>query len=139
MNSQMSTQTLQQKSQLYHLLFKVRKVPIMKFRQVVVLPILLLFQSYKKFVKQIIQSKSILFFSDVHCELSLNNHLAYQTSALLKDYVQIDPRVKTLLISLRFWVSIQFTGLQKQGLQAQIPTQYLIPYYAPVSYLKWSR
>ena len=63
----------------------------------------------------------ILFYiSDVRCELSLNNHLAYQTSALLRDYVQVEPRVKTLLISLRFWVntvylfnnlSILFLGL----------------------------
>ena len=56
----------------------------------------------------------------MRCELSLNNHLAYQTSALLRDYVQVEPRVKTLLISLRFWVntiylfndlSILFLGL----------------------------
>ncbi len=37
----------------------------------------------------------------IRCELSLNNHLAYQTSSLLRDYVQVDARAKTLLICLR--------------------------------------
>ena len=51
----------------------------------------------------------------MRCELSLNNHLAFQTSALLRDYVRIDPRVKTLLIGLRFWAHICKLDRQAEG------------------------
>ena len=39
------------------------------------------------------------FAAGCRCELSLNNNLAYQTSALLRDYVQLDSRAKILLVS----------------------------------------
>lgn len=51
----------------------------------------------------------------VRCELSLNNHLAYQTSALLRDYVFLDPRVRTLLVALRFWANICKLDRQAEG------------------------
>lgn len=51
----------------------------------------------------------------IRCELSLNNHLAYQTSALLRDYVLLDPRVRTLLVSLRFWANICKLDRQAEG------------------------
>lgn len=51
----------------------------------------------------------------MRCELSLNNHLAYQTSALLRDYVNLSPRGKTLLVCLRFWAHICKLDRQAEG------------------------
>ena len=35
------------------------------------------------------------------CELSLNNHMAVQTTKLLRDYMCLDPRVHTLAVVIR--------------------------------------
>ena len=51
----------------------------------------------------------------IRCELSLNNNLAFQTSALIRDYVGLDPRVKTLLVALRFWAHICKLDRQAEG------------------------
>ena len=40
------------------------------------------------------------------CELSLNNHHAYQTSSLLKDFWSLDPRVRTVGVAFRYWASV---------------------------------
>jgi DNA polymerase sigma len=34
----------------------------------------------------------VFFVGEIRCELSLNNHMAYQTSALLRDYAMLDSR-----------------------------------------------
>ena len=52
---------------------------------------------------------------NIRCELSLNNHLAYQTSALLRDYVRLEPRVKTLVVALRYWAHICKLDRQAEG------------------------
>ena len=52
---------------------------------------------------------------NTRCELSLNNHLAYQTSALLRDYLRLDPRVKILAVALRFWANICKLDRQAEG------------------------
>ena len=54
-------------------------------------------------------------FLPMHCELSLNNHNAFQTSQLLADYCMIDPRVRTLGICLRFWARICKLDRQAEG------------------------
>ena len=52
---------------------------------------------------------------ETRCELSLNNHLAYQTSALLRDYVRLEPRFKTLVVALRYWAHICKLDRQAEG------------------------
>ena len=58
---------------------------------------------------------NLLFFSPFRCELSLNNHMAYQTSALLRDYGLLDPRVTTLAIAMRFWAHMCKLDRQAEG------------------------
>lgn len=53
--------------------------------------------------------------SRLKCELSLNNHLAYETSALLRDYALLDVRVKTLVTALRYWAKICKLDRQAEG------------------------
>lgn len=52
---------------------------------------------------------------NIRCELSLNNHLAYQTSALLRDYVRLEPRFKTLVVALRYWAHLCKLDRQAEG------------------------
>ena len=42
----------------------------------------------------------------MHCELSLNNHNAFQTSQLIADYCVLDPRVRILGVCLRHWARL---------------------------------
>jgi len=49
------------------------------------------------------------------CELSLNNHHAYQTSRLLKDYWSLDPRVRTVGVAFRYWASVVRLDKQAEG------------------------
>ncbi len=50
------------------------------------------------------------------CELSLNNHLAYQTSALPRDYLLcVDPRVHTLSVAIRHWAQLCRVDRQAEG------------------------
>ena len=51
----------------------------------------------------------------MHCELSLNNHNAFQTSQLLADYYSIDSRVKTLAVCIRHWAKICKVDRQLEG------------------------
>ena len=51
----------------------------------------------------------------MQCELSLNNHNAFQTSQLLADYCLIDPRVRSLGVSLRYWAKICKVDRQSEG------------------------
>ena len=51
----------------------------------------------------------------MQCELSLNNHNAFQTSQILSDYCLMDPRVRTLGICLRFWAKICKIDRQSDG------------------------
>ena len=51
----------------------------------------------------------------MQCELSLNNHNAFQTSKILADYCLMDPRVRTLGICLRFWAKICKIDRQSDG------------------------
>ena len=51
----------------------------------------------------------------VKCELSLNNHMAYQTTALLKDYTKLDPRVRTLGVAMRYWAQLCKLDRQADG------------------------
>ncbi len=52
---------------------------------------------------------------DFDCELSLNNHHAYQTSALLRDYLSLDPRVQTLAVAIRYWAKLCMVDKQAEG------------------------
>jgi len=49
------------------------------------------------------------------CELSLNNHHAYQTSSLMKDYWTLDPRVRTVGVAFRYWASLVRLDRQAEG------------------------
>ena len=51
----------------------------------------------------------------MQCELSLNNHNAFQTSQLLADYCLIDPRVRTLGVCLRTWAKACKVDRQAEG------------------------
>jgi len=53
--------------------------------------------------------------SNLACELSLNNHHAYQTSRLLKDYWSLDPRVRTVGLAFRYWASLVRLDRQAEG------------------------
>jgi len=53
--------------------------------------------------------------SGLICELSLNNHHAYQTSSLLKDYWSLDPRVRTVGVAFRYWASMVRLDRQAEG------------------------
>jgi len=49
------------------------------------------------------------------CELSLNNHHAYQTSYLMKDYWNLDPRVRTVGVAFRYWAQLVRLDRQAEG------------------------
>eukprot|EP00092_Neocalanus_flemingeri_P000521 GFUD01000553.1.p1 GENE.GFUD01000553.1~~GFUD01000553.1.p1 ORF type:complete len:1415 (-),score=480.00 GFUD01000553.1:1102-5346(-) len=49
------------------------------------------------------------------CELSLNNHHAYQTSSLLKDYWSLDPRMRTVGVAFRYWACLVRLDRQAEG------------------------
>ena len=51
----------------------------------------------------------------MQCELSLNNHNAFQTSQLLADYCSVDPRVRCLGVCLRYWAKICKVDRQSEG------------------------
>jgi hypothetical protein len=52
-------------------------------------------------------AQSVHSNNKVHdCELCLNNHQAYHTSSLLKDYCSLDPRVRTVGVAFRYWASV---------------------------------
>jgi len=53
--------------------------------------------------------------SHLACELSLNNHHAYQTSRLLKDYWSLDSRVRTVGVAFRYWASLVRLDRQAEG------------------------
>jgi len=53
--------------------------------------------------------------SNLACELSLNNHHAYQTSRLLKDYWSLDPRVRTVGVAFRYWANLVRLDRQAEG------------------------
>jgi len=53
--------------------------------------------------------------TNLACELSLNNHHAYQTSRLLKDYWSLDPRVRTVGLAFRYWASLVRLDRQAEG------------------------
>ena len=53
--------------------------------------------------------------SAMQCELSLNNHNAFQTSLILADYCSMDSRVRTLGICLRYWAKICKIDRQSDG------------------------
>ena len=53
--------------------------------------------------------------SNLQCELSLNNSLASQTSRLLRDYNQLDPRVRVLGVGFRYWASLVRLDRQAEG------------------------
>ncbi len=55
------------------------------------------------------------YFGGTRCELSLNNKMAYQTSALLKDYGRLDPRARVLGIALRYWANLCKVDRQAEG------------------------
>ena len=54
-------------------------------------------------------------FLPMHCEISLNNHNAYQASQLLTDYCLIDPRIRTLGVCLRYWARMCKIDRQSEG------------------------
>ncbi|XP_023340002.1 terminal uridylyltransferase 7 [Eurytemora carolleeae] len=51
--------------------------------------------------------------SGLDVELSLNNHHALQTSSILQDYMELDPRVRVLGVNFRYWAAL--TKLDKQA------------------------
>jgi DNA polymerase sigma len=51
----------------------------------------------------------------LECEVSLNNHMAYHTSLLLRDYMSLDPRVHTLAVAVRFWAKTCLLDRQAVG------------------------
>ena len=53
--------------------------------------------------------------SNLHCELSLNNFHASQTSCLLRDYNSLDERVRTLGVAFRYWASLVRLDRQAEG------------------------
>ena len=53
--------------------------------------------------------------SNLQCELSLNNSLASQTSRLLRDYNQLDGRVRVLGVAFRYWASLVRLDRQAEG------------------------
>ena len=56
---------------------------------------------------------SVTFFvGSLRCELSLNNHMAYQTSALLKDYATLG-MISKFLISLKILTRNKTKHIQK--------------------------
>ena len=53
--------------------------------------------------------------SNLHCELGLNNFHASQTSSLLRDYNNMDERVRTLGVAFRYWASLVNLDRQSEG------------------------
>ena len=53
--------------------------------------------------------------SNMACELSLNNVQPFQTSSLLRDYWQLDSRVRTLGVAFRYWASLVRLDRQAEG------------------------
>ena len=53
--------------------------------------------------------------NNMSCELSLNNFHAFQTSSLLRDYWQLDSRVRTLGVAFRYWASLVRLDRQAEG------------------------
>jgi len=53
--------------------------------------------------------------SGLSCELSLNNHHAYQTSSILKDYMTLDARVRTVGVAFRYWANLVRLDRQAEG------------------------
>ena len=53
--------------------------------------------------------------SNLHCELSLNNFHASQTSCLLRDYNRLDERVRTLGVAFKYWASLVMLDRQAEG------------------------
>ena len=53
--------------------------------------------------------------TNLFCELSLNNHQAHETSALLADYWALDPRVRTVGAAWRHWASLVRLDRQAEG------------------------
>ena len=53
--------------------------------------------------------------SNLHCELGLNNFHASQTSCLLRDYNNLDERVRTLGVAFRYWASLVRLDRQAEG------------------------
>ena len=53
--------------------------------------------------------------SNLHCELSLNNFHASQTSCLLRDYNCLDERVRTLGVAFKYWASLVMLDRQAEG------------------------
>ena len=49
------------------------------------------------------------------CELSLNNHMAVQTTKMLRDYMSLDPRVHTLAVVIRYWARLCGIDRQAEG------------------------
>ena len=49
------------------------------------------------------------------CELSLNNHMAVQTTKMLRDYMSLDPRVHTLAVAIRHWARLCGIDRQAEG------------------------
>ena len=49
------------------------------------------------------------------CELSLNNHMAVQTTKMLRDYMSLDPRVHTLAVAIRYWARLCGIDRQAEG------------------------
>jgi len=51
----------------------------------------------------------------LRCELSLGNRMPRQTSALLRDYFSLDPRVATLSAAVRLWARLCKLDRQAEG------------------------
>ncbi len=63
------------------------------------------------------------------CELSLNNHSAFQTSALLRDYFSLDPRVATLSAAVRLWAMLCRVDRQAEGTLPAHAFAVMLVYY----------
>jgi DNA polymerase sigma len=73
--------------------------------------------SCRNVVKDFSSKIPMIFFTvdGLRCELSLNNNHAFQTSRLLRDYIAVDPRVKTLAVAIRFWARLCLIDRQAEG------------------------
>jgi len=67
--------------------------------------------------------------SGLDVELSLNNQHAFQTSSILKDYMDIDPRVRVLGVNFRYWAQITRLDKQAEGTLSPHTFSILLVYF----------
>ena len=43
------------------------------------------------------------YFSSINCDINVNNTIALRNTVLIRTYVDLDPRIKPLLMVIKYW------------------------------------